>query len=818
VTSTLDSGSSFPFRGLEEVDGPARLEWVRAGIVFALIGYALSFAFEFVGDPDPRAYWPEAATVVLISVALWLTYRGSIALAAALTILPVWLEVHLGFFLGGELAGTGSLTLPVLVAGVAILLGGRAATPFAVLTSLSAPGTIALGRVVRGVHPVFGIEEVKPGLILAAVLLAMAALLSFGLRYLGEALASARSNARRFSDLVAVNPDGIVALNPEGRIESMNPVAERLLGVSFQDARGFRLDEKVSEEGWSAVLDQALSGSGQDPLELEYAPSGPEGPRIRVEVVGRPLVHPDGPEGTMLLIRDLTKSREVEARATQVGRIVEEARNEIFVFDRDTLEILMANRGARENLGYARDEILGMPMVEIQPTLTPETVNRLAWSLFEGGEEVVGMNTIHHRKDGSVYPVEVRFQRGAMEDRPAILAFGTDTTEREMAEEEQRLLQAQLQHAQKMEAVGLLAGGVAHDFNNLLTVIGGCGEILLDIGDDEVRDLTHEILEAQERGAALTQQLLAFARREIVQVEDLSLSEVIQGSEVLIRRVMGERIQLELALAEGTTIRADRGQIEQVVLNLAANSRDAMEGGGTLTIRVETGGGGGGESEGDDFVALTVEDTGQGMDARTLERVFEPFFTTKPRGKGTGLGLSTVHGIVTQHGGRISVDSEPGKGTRIRLLWPPSQTDLDPGSPDRPEVERDLPAGTILVAEDEDGARTLILTILEREGYSVVAVEDGAEALGLLRDPGRSFDLLLTDIVMPGINGLELAEHVKEIRPKLPILFMSGFVDAHLQGPEGNPGALNLLPKPFRPPELRKRVREILSDWGGAQL
>jgi len=602
----------------------------------------------------------------------------------------------------------------------------------------------------------------------------------------------------------------VIALDHEGRIEEFNPVAEALLGIPASTALGLELTALPLGGGTRLSGTRPSEGIGMDPLSVEQRLVRPDGVEIWVEVLRKPLTRPDGSPGMIIVLRDVSLRRRAEARALQFGRIVEEAQSEIYVFHRDTLEILTANRGARENLGYSKDEIRGMAMFQVQPTLTPEVGKALAARLFDGGEEVVNFHTIHNRRDGSAYPLEVQFQKGMMEGIPSILAFGVDISEKEKSEEEHRLLQAQLQHAQKMEAVGLLAGGVAHDFNNLLTVIGGCGEILMEVGDDEVRDLTKEILESQERGAALTQQLLAFARRDIIQPEDLSLPEVIGGMEVLVRRVLTERIRLHVDLQDEAVVRADRGQLEQVVLNLAANARDAMPDGGSFTIRTHVSDADGNPKGGGEFVSLSVEDTGHGMDPSTLARVFEPFYTTKPRGKGTGLGLSTVHGIVSQNGGRIIVQSEPGEGTQIRILWPVASGESEEPDHGFEPVTGGLGRGTVLVAEDEEGARNVIRAVLEKEGYGMVGVEDGREALELINDDARHFDLLLTDIVMPGLSGLELAERVRVVRPRLPILFMSGYVDTHLQGPQGTPGSLNLLAKPFRPAELRKRVKEML--------
>ncbi len=788
---------------------PARLEWVRTAILLAVGGYLFSIPAGLVVDPDPMQALGEVGALVLLGAAFFLAVRGALRVAGLLTVLAIWGEIHAGVFFAGSMVGTGVTVLPVLVAGTAILLGGRTALGLALTCSLSLPLFTLTGRAALGIEPLVEGGDIRAALILPVILVAIALLMAYVLRYLGEVLDASRRNERRFSDLVVGNPDGILSLDGEGRVEDLNPAAACLLGVSRKEAVGRGLDELPLGSGRRLLGTQPVEGLEGDSLPVQLDLARRDGTEVFLEVVRKPLTRTDGSPGMMLILRDLTVRREVEARAVQLGRIVEEARNEIFVLDRESLGILVANRGARENLGYTKTEILGLTMFQIQPTLTPEVGRLLSARLYERGEEVVTATTVHHRKDGSPYPVEMRYQRGRLEGRPAILAFGMDITGRERAEKEQDLLQAQLLHAQKMEAVGLLAGGVAHDFNNLLTVIGGCSEILLEIGDPEVRELTREILDAQERGAALTQQLLAFARREIVQAEDLSLSEVFRGLDILIRRILTERVRLVLEVEEGLTIRADRGQLEQVMLNLAANARDAMEGMGTLTIRARESDGEAGEGEGPGFVSIGVEDSGHGMDPQTVERVFEPFFTTKARGKGTGLGLSTVHGIVSQNGGRISLESRVGEGTAIEILWPlvPPEEEEEEGK------EKDIPPatrGTVLVAEDEEGARSLIRTVLEREGYMVLVAEDGAGALELAQDLSQPVDLLLTDIVMPGMSGLELAEKIRAQRPGLPILFMSGYVDTHLAGSDGGSPALNLLAKPFRPAELRRRVREIL--------
>ncbi len=803
----------FSVRYLDAVAKGAQISWIRGGITVALVGYLLTLLAGALADANVWNFPSEAFATALLAVALVLSFRGYHHLAAGLTVAVVWTELHVAFFLNGALIASAASALPVFVAGAGFLLGGRAALALGIVSSLSAPLAVLLGRKAQGLELLPGGEELRAYVTLAVVLVGMAVIISLGLRYFGEIFETARRSERRVLDLISRNPDGILAVDGDGRVESLNEAAERILGIPPDRAVGTLLADLEREFGIRLTASRPMEGLPLPSLPVEQIMTRPDGRELVLEVARQPFTRPDGTPGLILVVRDLTERRNAEALATQFGRIVEEARSEIYVFHRDTLEILMANRGARENLGYSWEETRGMRMSRIQPTLTSEVARGLTWKLFEGGEEVVTLNTVHHRRDGTAYPVEIQLQKGAVEGAPVVLAFGTDVSERETAKEEQRLLQAQLLHAQKMEAVGLLAGGVAHDFNNLLTVIGGCGEILLDVGDDQVKELTGEILDAQERGAVLTRQLLAFARREIVQPEDLPLQEALEEMMPLVRRVLGERIVLETTAGTGGVVHMDRGQLEQVVLNLVANARDAMPDGGTLRISLNPDPGGGAErQESPPWVSLEIRDTGTGMDPQVAERIFEPFFTTKPRGKGTGLGLSTVHGIVSQNHGRVLVESQPGVGTTFRILLPPSLPE-DAPAPSAEEVPG-RPRASVLVAEDEEGARDLIRVVLAREGYRVVVARDGREALSLLKEGRERFDLLITDIVMPGLSGLELADRARELYPSLPTLFMSGYVDASLQGPEGAPSGLRLLAKPFRPAELRTRVRELLPTVG----
>ena len=385
---------------------------------------------------------------------------------------------------------------------------------------------------------------------------------------------------------------------------------------------------------------------------------------------------------------------------------------------------------------------------------------------------------------------------------------------------ERRLLAEQLVQAQKVEAIGQLAGGIAHDFNNLLTAITGYAELLLHrLGDNHryARELT-EILRASERATRVTGKLLAFSRRQQLAPTDLNLNTLLIDLDNLLRRLIGERIQLELSLASGPImVRAEPTQLEQVVMNLVVNARDAMSDGGlvrigTLPRRVESSGRGAVAGLGaGDYVELSVMDTGSGMDAETRRRLFEPFFTTKPVGQGTGLGLAMAYGIVQQSGGTILVESEPGRGSTFRILLPLSAVAGEPRTGRSGALS--LPGGRecILLVEDDPAVRDFAVSLLADLGYQVTAASDGVEARAIVEREGLDgFQLLLTDVVMPRLGGAELAQALRESKPDLPILFVSGSVrnDAQVAALLG-PRCL-YLQKPFAPAVLAAALRRLL--------
>jgi signal transduction histidine kinase/CheY-like chemotaxis protein len=379
-------------------------------------------------------------------------------------------------------------------------------------------------------------------------------------------------------------------------------------------------------------------------------------------------------------------------------------------------------------------------------------------------------------------------------------------------------VESQLIQAQKMEAVGRLAGGVAHDFNNLLTVILGYDEMMREhVKEDPVAvDFAEEIQHAAERATALTNQLLAFSRRQVAVPQVVDLNDVVRGIDKMLRRIIGEDIELRTSLApELSRVRVDPAHMDQVIMNLAVNSRDAMPQGGSLTLETanveltqEYAGTHLGVVPGS-YVMLAVSDTGCGMDAATQTRIFEPFFTTKEKGKGTGLGLSIVYGIVKQNNGEVLVYSEPGKGTAFKIYLPVVGDAAEAPVAEAPTPE--VPAmETILLVEDEDQVRSLARAMLRRQGYRVLEASGADAAERILQDHAEQVHLLLTDVVMPRTSGVELADRARAARPGIKVLFMSGYTDSGIIQQGALSRDVPYIQKPFTATALRKRVREVL--------
>jgi PAS domain S-box-containing protein len=439
---------------------------------------------------------------------------------------------------------------------------------------------------------------------------------------------------------------------------------------------------------------------------------------------------------------------------------------------------------------------------------------------FSGAKRIEGIETRWRRKDGKVITVRLSGRAG--------LKYPGEPGSFEMICEditERRMLEEQLLHSQKMEAVGRLAGGVAHDFNNLLTVIKGYSELMLNelTEKDPMRGEVEEIRRAAERAASLTRQLLAFSRRQVLEPKVLDLNVIINNMEKLLLRLLGEDVELQASLNPSLgMVKADPGQIEQVIMNLAVNARDAMPRGGKLTIETsnhvidETYAREHAVVHAGQYAMMAVTDTGVGMDSETVSHIFEPFFTTKETGKGTGLGLSTVYGIVKQSGGYIWVYSEPGRGTSFKVYLPIVRTGAADDAGGRPVLTATYRGTeTILLVEDEDGVRALIREVLQRHGYRVIDTRNGAEATQACERHEGEIHMLLTDVVLAQATGTDLARQLIPMRPKMKVLFISGYTEEAIVHQGVLEEGTAFLQKPFTPNVLARKVREVLDGKSG---
>ena len=516
-----------------------------------------------------------------------------------------------------------------------------------------------------------------------------------------------------------------------------------------------------------------------------------------------------GAGGILLFSRQIGRhQRQAVESGEQYRLLFENNPHPMWVYDLETLRFLAVNDAAVAHYGYTREDFQSMTIRDIRPA---EDIQRLLENVARVTTGVDNAGVWRHRKkDGTVISVEITSHTVDFEGRRAELVLIQDVTDRLRLED-------QLRQAQKMEAVGLLAGGVSHDFNNVLTAIIGYGNLLqmkLPPGD-RLRTYAESILSTAQRAAQLTQSLLTFSRKQVINPAPVELNGIISRIGKLLRRLIREDIELSLHLHKGdTTIMADSIQIEQVLMNLANNARDAMPDGGMLTIStdvVEQDGmtAGGSAQKADTYVKLTVSDTGVGMDERTRERIFEPFFTTKEMGKGTGLGLAMVYGTVAQHNGFIDVESAPGAGTSFHAYFPLIRAAALPAG-SRPEVTLRGGTETILVAEDDETLRGLTRSVLEEFGYTVLMATDGEEAVELFRGNRDRVQLVLFDVIMPKKNGRAAYEEIRKTAPGMKALFVSGY-SADILSKEGILDAgVDAIAKPLSPLELVQKVREIL--------
>jgi two-component system, cell cycle sensor histidine kinase and response regulator CckA len=576
------------------------------------------------------------------------------------------------------------------------------------------------------------------------------------------------------------------------------------------------------------ALERAFSRG--EPFDLELDLVTASGKTICVRMTGRLALRDGRPIKAHGAIQDITDRKRAELAARELGALltaaIEQSPAGMFVADAPDGEIRIANSAALGIRGPTSVPLTGIPLHQ----------HAAHWRMFAANgtalspEELPLSRAILHGE--TVRDVEIAIRRDSGEERRVLMhaAPVRDAEGRVVAGvvvfpdiSDRKHLEEQLLHSQRLEGIGRLAGGVAHDFNNLLTVILGNAELLaFDLDDDgsPSRTSLDAIRAAAEHAASVTAQLLAFARRQIIEPRVVVLNTLFESIDQMLRRLLGENIELQIATRADTwPIRIDPGQFQQIVINLAVNARDAMPLGGRLVVAAENVTitdplGAPREVEAGDYVRLQVTDTGEGMPAEVREHAFEPFFTTKPKGEGTGLGLSTCHGVVRQHGGHIWVRSTSAAGTSIEILFPRAHGEdavLDSTSAALCAAAYGG-SETLLLVEDEPMVLELAARTLSSRGYRILSASDGEEALLLAAEYAGPIDMLVTDVIMPRLNGSEVAERLLEQRPEMTILFTSGYTDDAIAQHGVLDDDVNFLQKPYRPDELARRVRTLLDE------
>ena len=646
---------------------------------------------------------------------------------------------------------------------------------------------------------------------------------------------SLRHTEERFQRLFETMAQGVVYQDSDGTITAANAAAQRILGLSFDELTG----RTSVDPSWHSIHEDGTPFPGAEHPAMVSLRSGrpvngvvmglswPKSGEVRwILIDAIPEIRPgdEQPSGVFTTFTEITERKrfeqELQASEQRWQFALEGGGEGVWDWDMRSGDVLHSRKWLTM---FGRDgESQSGPLTEWLERVHPDEKEQLLNEmnrLRAGGTPAYRAEYRVRSADGGWRWVLARGQvveRSASGEPVRMIGTHVDITALKQADEERERLRAQFLQAQKMETIGRLAGGVAHDFNNLLTVINGYASLVstsLPPGDP-LRQAVEEIERAGERATGLVRQLLTFSRKEVAHREVLDLNELVRHMRNLLERMVGEDVRIETRYAaQPAPVLADRGQLEQVLMNLVVNARDAMPSGGTLAIecsvtpkvgrcticdeRIATG----------DYVGLAVRDSGSGMDEEVLEHLFEPFFTTKPVGKGTGLGLSVVHGIVTQNHGHISVESRPGEGTEFKVYFPLVTHIISTSEPSRPAASRG--SATVLLVEDEADVRRYVVRVLSAYGYKVIQASDATEALAKLAS--QAADILLTDVVMPGVSGPELAAQARLSCPGLCVLFMSGYSGDRLPDLNTVEADGGFIQKPFTPQELVARVADVLA-------
>ncbi len=637
-----------------------------------------------------------------------------------------------------------------------------------------------------------------------------------------NALVESEERYRRLVENLGV---GVCIAESEERFLFANQAAERTFGAALVGRSLAEFTGPAEREKILAETKRRRSGEKGSYALLIRRPDGEE---RQLSVVATPQFDSAGRfTASFGLFEDVTEQarlqQSLQRERNLLLTLINNLPDHIYLRDRED-RFVLANRAVAEFMGAGdpsalegkRDSDFYPPHIAAQFAADDRMV-------LEEGRSII--NQERHDLSARGQPRWTMTTKVPLVDEAGkvigLIGVSRDFTESRETKEALRRSQEQLQQGLKMEAIGRLAGGIAHDFNNLLTVIKGFAELIdtrLPRSDASKTEIG-EIRSAAERAAKLTRQLLAFGRKQMLQPRVMRLNDVVTSMHNMLPRILGEDIELSMRLHEGAgSIRADQGQVEQVIMNLTVNARDAMPRGGRLTIstqavfRGERAQREHPEIKPGDYVALMVSDTGVGMDADTQSRIFEPFFTTKEPGKGTGLGLSMVYGIVKQSGGYVYCDSAPGKGASFTIYLPRVPGDGERDLAEPAAAARKPGTETVLLVEDEDALRGFVRSTLEKDGYTVIDARDGASALEILSARGRAVDVLVTDVVMPRMGGHELAERLVQAKPGIRVLYMSGYTDEAVVPRGAIPRQVDLIRKPFDADAFLTRLRNVLDS------
>ncbi len=635
------------------------------------------------------------------------------------------------------------------------------------------------------------------------------------------ALEESQKQLKSIFDAIA---DALTVTDLKANILDCNEAMLRMYGFqNKQEAIGVNAIDLIHPEDRSrAIEDLRLALENETPRHRTYRCIRQNGEIFPVELSAAPLIDMDGNRvGFVGITKDITERKQYEERIKMLAHALESVREFVTITDLND-RIVYVNQAFLDAYGYTREEVTNQPIHMLRAPGNPSEIGKLIHtSTLSGGWSGELLNI---DKTGRIFPIflstsVVKDEEGRPE---ALIGVASDISH-------QKEMENQMRQVQKMEAIGRLAGGIAHDFNNLLTVINGYCDLLMmqDLPSPHIHKGIQEIQKAGEKAASLTAQLLAFSRKQVTQPVTFSLNEFLREIHSLLSRLIGEDIEIAFDLNETDCfIRADKGQIQQILLNLIINARDAMPGGGRITIQTreipasELSSSLKIAQKASRYVFLAVTDTGIGMNEEIQSHIFEPFFTTKGMGKGTGLGLSIVYGIVKQNGGGIKVFSKPGEGSSFHLYFPavsPENAATKTQTISEFELTGDE---TILIVEDQAEVRELIHQTLHQFGYTTLLARDGLEALEICRQTEQKIDLILTDVIMPHMNGPRLVQEIRKMYPEIKIIFMSGYTDKSIPREEIDRLGAAFLQKPFSHNQLLEKVWKVLhpGSQGNAEL